>query len=127
LHGLGCEEVADPPRPELAAVPGVAKAAERGRGVEPAPVHLNLTRADPPRDVSGAPLIVSPDPGGQPVAGVVGDRQGVVHIPVGLHDQHGPEDLVSRDGTVPLGAGEHRRPDVIAGAQTVRGLGTAVD
>src|SRR6266849_2069844 len=110
-------------RPALAAEPALLVTAEGVVRVDHVPVvdvdHPGLQAAG---HVEGSLLVAAPYTGRQPVAGVVGDRDGLVDRVVGQDRQYGPEDLLSGDGHVVGHAGEDRRLDPVAGLE-LRALG----
>ena len=99
-----------PLAPALAAEPGLAVAAEPGGGVEAVgAVHPHRAGLDPRCHLQREAQLLGPDAGGQPVARVVGQRDGLGGGAEAQAHQDGPEDLLGHDGT------RRRRPDAQGG------------
>src|SRR5688500_13441261 len=92
LQRFGFQVLLEPEAPQLAPVPGLLEAAERGQRVERTAVDLHLAGAYAPGHALGAFGVSRPHPGGQPVDGVVGDRDRLLLAVVGHDRQHRPED-----------------------------------
>ena len=120
---LDLEELLQAERAELAPVARLLVAPERGHGVEPATVDLDLAGPQPAGHRLGPFRVGGPDAAGQSVLGVVGDVDRLVLGVVGDDGQHRAEDLVPGDGHVAGHRGEHRRLHEEAGVETVGRLG----
>ncbi len=73
-----------------------------------------LARAHPGCHLARRVNICPADIGGEPIFGVVADRDCLVERLVGHDRQDGPEDFLPRDGHVRRHVGEHRGLDIIA-------------
>src|ERR1700730_10985970 len=115
-------------RSALAAEPALLVTAEGVVRVDHVPVvdvdHPGLQAAG---YVKSPLLVAAPDAGRQPVAGVIGDRDGLVDRVVGQDGQYGPEDLLPGDDHVVGHVGEDRRLDPVAGLELRPAGGAAAD
>src|SRR5688572_12141530 len=106
----------------LAAVARLLVPAERARRVEPVErVGPHDTRAEAVGDGEDPRALVAPDPGREPVGGVVGLLDRLGGRAEGQHRQHRAEDLVPGDAMARLDVREDRgrEPEAVGGYDAI--------
>src|SRR5581483_11030295 len=96
-------------------------AAERRRRVAAAPgVDVDRAGLEHRRQPVGLRDVAGPEPGGEPVLGVVGPRRDLLQILEGHRHENRPEDLLARDPHVVADAREEGGGDEVAAAVALR-------
>src|SRR5690606_3291718 len=123
-NGFHLEEVFEAVMTPFATVARLLVATEGRVVVQRGTVEMDHAGANLTGDIARAFQISGGDVAGQPVAGVIGDADGVCLILVADDRQHGSEDLLTGDGHVVGDMAEHGGLDVIAAIQPLGTTGT---
>src|SRR5690606_24922493 len=124
-NGFHLEEVFEAVMTPFATVARLLVATEGRVVVQRGTVEMDHAGANLTGDIARAFQISGGDVAGQPVAGVIGDADGVCLILVADDRQHGSEDLLTGDRHVVGDMPEHGGLDVIAAIQPLGTTGTA--